>query len=79
MPGLKRLIVVIDDGADIRLLLSATLSRAGYEAMCAEDGEAGLAMLEARTPAVILLDYAMPGRTGPEVARNPTPSSRDTI
>jgi phosphoserine phosphatase RsbU/P len=69
MPGLKHLILVIDDGADNRLLLSATLSRAGYEAMLAEDGEAGLAMLAARTPAVILLDYAMPGLTGPEVAR----------
>jgi len=65
----NRLILVIDDGADNRLLLSATLSRAGYEPMLAEDGETGLAMLETRTPDLILLDYAMPGLTGPEVAR----------
>ena len=68
-PRPDRPILVIDDGADNRLLLSVTLSRAGYEAMLAEDGEAGLAMLAARTPALILLDYAMPGLTGPEVAR----------
>ena len=56
IPRPNHLILVIDDGADNRLLLSATLSRAGYEPMLAEDGEVGLAMLEARTPDLILLD-----------------------
>jgi phosphoserine phosphatase RsbU/P len=67
--GQKRSILVIDDGADNRLLLSATLQRAGYEPLLAEHGEAGLAMLAARTPTLILLDYSMPGLTGPEVTR----------
>jgi len=65
----KRSILVIDDGADNRLLLSATLQHAGYEPLLAEHGEAGLAMLAARTPTLILLDYSMPGLTGPEVTR----------
>jgi CheY-like chemotaxis protein len=65
----KRSILVIDDGADNRLLLSATLIRAGYEPLLAEHGEAGLTMLADRTPALILLDYSMPGLNGPEVAR----------
>jgi CheY-like chemotaxis protein len=62
-------ILVIDDGADNRMLLSATLQRAGYEPLLAEHGEAGLAILAKRTPALILLDYSMPGLSGPEVAR----------
>jgi phosphoserine phosphatase RsbU/P len=66
--NLKRSILVIDDGADNRLLLSATLQHAGYECLLAEHGEAGLAILATRTPTLILLDYSMPGLTGPEVA-----------
>ena len=62
-------ILVIDDGADNRLLLSATLRRAGYDAWLAEDGEAGLLTLADRVPSLILLDYSMPGLSGPEVAR----------
>ena len=64
-----RQILVIDDGADNRLLLSAVLKRAGYEPLLAEHGEAGLAMLSDTRPALILLDYSMPGLSGPEVAR----------
>jgi len=62
-------VLVIDDGPDNRLLLRALLERGGYRPVLAENGEAGLACLERETPALILLDYMMPGMTGPEVAR----------
>lgn len=65
----KPAILVIDDGRDNRLLLSAMLSRAGYQPLVAEHGEAGLALLGLHTPALVLLDYSMPGLDGPAVAR----------
>jgi DNA-binding response OmpR family regulator len=63
-----RSILVIDDGPDNRMLLDALLSRAGYRVLTAEDGEQGLRVLEHESPALILLDYSMPGLSGPEVA-----------
>lgn len=63
------LVLVVDDGADNRTLLRATLERAGYRAMVAEDGPAALRALDEVTPELILLDYSMPGMDGPEVAR----------
>lgn len=63
-----RSILVIDDGADNRMLLEAILDRAGYRVLLAEDGEQGLKLLVSESPALILLDYSMPGLSGPEVA-----------
>jgi phosphoserine phosphatase RsbU/P len=65
----SRSILVIDDGPDNRMLLDAMLSRAGYRVMIAEDGEQGLRLLEGEVPSLILLDYSMPGMSGPEVAQ----------
>ncbi|MEZ4364554.1 MAG: response regulator [Kofleriaceae bacterium] len=64
-----RCILVIDDGSDNRLLLDAVLRRAGYRVLLAEDGEQGLKILDSEDPSLILLDYSMPGLSGPEVAR----------
>ena len=64
-----RAILVIDDGPDNRLLLDAILSRAGYRVLLAEDGEQGLRVLETESPSLILLDFSMPGLSGPEVAQ----------
>jgi phosphoserine phosphatase RsbU/P len=67
-PTERHTVLVIDDGADNRMLLDAVLSRAGYRVLLAEDGAHGLQMLEQETPSLILLDYSMPGLSGPEVA-----------
>lgn len=64
-----RTVLVIDDGADNRLLLDAVLSRAGYRVLLADSGEQGLSVLEQELPSLILLDFSMPGLSGPEVAR----------
>lgn len=66
---LPRSILVIDDGPDNRMLLEAILSRAGYRVLLAEDGERGLRILDQESPALILLDFSMPGLSGPEVAQ----------
>ncbi len=64
-----RSILVIDDGPDNRMLLEALLGRAGYRVLLAEDGEQGLRLLEREVPSLILLDYSMPGLSGPQVAK----------
>lgn len=60
-------ILVVDDDADIRDMLSFKLAHAGYEVHTEEDGETGLAAAQELDPDLILLDWMMPRLTGPEV------------
>ncbi|HEX8533331.1 MAG TPA: PAS domain S-box protein [Allosphingosinicella sp.] len=62
-------VLVIDDDTDVRAFLADSLQSLGYGATEAEDGESGLAELERGPPDLVLLDYAMPGMNGAEVAR----------
>lgn len=62
-------IVVADDMADIRLLISFTLRRRGYTVLEASDGDAALALIRDELPDLAVLDVMMPGMTGLEVAR----------
>ena len=60
-------ILVTDDDATSRRLLVRTLSQSGY--ICAEspDGIEALKSLRAEPPALLLLDYDMPGMNGAQV------------
>jgi two-component system nitrogen regulation response regulator NtrX len=60
-------ILVIDDDAGIRDALRMILEYEGYVVSAAADGQEGLAELEARPPAAVLLDIKMPGMDGLEV------------
>ena len=40
-----RRVLVVDDEADVRLLVAELLKRAGYEVLDAPDGKAGLRLL----------------------------------
>ncbi len=62
-------ILVIDDDSDVRAFLADSLESLGYSVFDAEDGESGLKQLEQLQPDLVLLDYAMPGMNGAEVAR----------
>ena len=62
-------ILIIDDDADIRLLIVLLLESAGHTAVEAADGPAGLAYLAAHGADCVLLDINMPGMTGWEVCR----------
>lgn len=64
--GHGRRILVIDDDLAIRVLLQAVLKRLGFEVALAEDGEAGLAMLDREGFDLILLDLMMPKVNGYE-------------
>ena len=61
-------VLVIDDEAAIRSLLTKRLQAADFEVETAEDGEAGLELLEKANPSVdlVILDLTMPGLSGIE-------------
>ncbi|OHB75353.1 MAG: hypothetical protein A2Z25_20835 [Planctomycetes bacterium RBG_16_55_9] len=63
----KSRVLIIDDEAGIRSILSALLKKHGYEVQVAESGESGLELYAQFMPAVILLDLKMPGIDGLEV------------
>jgi two-component system cell cycle response regulator len=63
-------ILIADDSIVSRHLLDATLRKWGYEVVVACDGvEAWNALQAAEGPMVAILDWVMPGLTGPEVCR----------
>jgi two-component system, sensor histidine kinase and response regulator len=65
----RPLVLVIDDSAENRLLIKATLRTGGFDVMQAENGEVGLRLLDTLLPDVVLLDVYMPGIDGFEVCR----------
>jgi two-component system, chemotaxis family, chemotaxis protein CheY len=59
--------VVIDDTSDIRELMSIVLSRSGFDVVGqAGDGRAGVDVVRAERPDVVLLDLGMPVMDGVE-------------
>lgn len=63
-------VLVVDDDPDVRRFIVDLLEDSGYGVVAAVDGPAGLKALEEQGPfALLLLDFAMPGMTGSEVAR----------
>jgi DNA-binding response OmpR family regulator len=65
-----RRILVADDEQDMVLTLSALLRAAGYETQGVYRGAEVAAAVQAFNPDVVLLDLAMPDRSGWEVARD---------
>src|SRR3974390_3873316 len=62
-------IFVVDDDPAVRDTLSMVLAAAGYEVICFADGAALLAVARNRTPACILLDVHIPGKSGLDILR----------
>jgi DNA-binding NtrC family response regulator len=63
----KSRVLIIDDEASIRSILSTLLKANGYHVQVADSGESGLDIYAQFKPAVILLDLKMPGIDGMEV------------
>jgi len=57
-------VLIVDDEEDIRALLARLVSREGYEAVVARDGEQALQELAKSRPDIMLLDIKMPGIGG---------------
>jgi len=62
-------ILVADDDPAIVMLLRATLESDGFRVVTASNGNAALDLARAERPALLLLDWQMPGASGVEVTR----------
>ena len=62
-------IFVVDDDPAVRETLSVVLSAGGYQVICFADGAALLAVARTRTPACILLDVHIPGKSGLDILK----------
>ncbi|HEX8071942.1 MAG TPA: diguanylate cyclase [Pyrinomonadaceae bacterium] len=62
-------VLLVDDNADKRQLLTVALEAAGYGVRTAEDGVEGLAAVESLQPDLIITDVMMPRMDGYEMAR----------
>lgn len=61
------LIVVIEDDAGTRLLISQVLKKEGLQVVTAEDGVQGLALIHQHKPDLVVSDVQMPLMDGFEV------------
>ena len=62
-------VLIADDAPRVRQLLGVVLRGAGHKVEEVADGDAALAAIRGRRPAVAVLDVVMPGRSGLEVCR----------
>jgi two-component system cell cycle response regulator len=63
-------VLIADDNSVSRLLLERLLSKWGYEVIQANDGARAWEILQSEDPPrLVILDWMMPGMSGPEVCR----------
>lgn len=62
-------ILVAEDDADLRLLVSLKLESSGHEVISVEDGSAAVHHCRSHRPDLVVLDLMMPGMSGLEVCR----------
>ncbi|MGH6677641.1 MAG: response regulator transcription factor [Bradyrhizobium sp.] len=68
-PASRGEIFVVDDDPAVRDTLSMVLSATGYQVICFADGAALLAVARSRTPAAVLLDVHIPGKSGLDILK----------
>ncbi|MDQ1498002.1 MAG: two-component system, OmpR family, response regulator [Actinomycetota bacterium] len=62
-------VLIADDDASVRRLLRLAFELDGYRTITASDGDEAVAAVRLHQPAVVIVDAAMPGRTGTAVTR----------
>lgn len=65
----NRRLLLIDDDDEVRAVLAGLLREMDYDLIEASDGETGLRLLGDCQPALVIIDFLMPGMNGAEVAR----------
>src|SRR6201995_2159627 len=68
-PASREEIFVVDDDPAVRDTLTVVLSTGGYDVLCFADGAALLEVARSRTPAAILLDVHIPGKSGLDILK----------
>lgn len=66
---MKRKMLLIDDEPFLLKVLLVRLKHWGYDALGAENGPEGFALMHKNKPDLIILDKEMPGMNGEEVVR----------
>ena len=61
--------LVVDDSRAMRAILAGILGEAGFQTEEAGDGEAALAALRAAAADLVVVDWHLPGMSGPELVR----------
>ena len=61
---MSKKILIVEDNEMNRDMLSRRLARKGYEVILAEDGAAGLDMMENEQPDLVLMDMGLPVMDG---------------
>ena len=67
LAGLK--VLIVDDEAIVREVVAEMLEELGCSVTVAENGARALELLESTVPELMLIDFAMPGMNGADVAR----------
>jgi CheY-like chemotaxis protein len=63
-------ILLVEDSKFLRVATERILTRAGYQVICAGDGDEALTLAGSRLPDLIVLDMLLPKLSGPEVLRS---------
>jgi CheY-like chemotaxis protein len=62
-------LLIVEDNADLRELLTVFLTMHGYAVIAAEDGEAGLRLIRRQPPDLVITDIEMPKMDGLSMIR----------
>jgi CheY-like chemotaxis protein len=62
-------VLLVEDSKFLRVATERTLTAAGYQLICAGDGEEALRLARQHSPELILLDIMLPKMTGPDVLK----------
>jgi signal transduction histidine kinase/ActR/RegA family two-component response regulator len=65
---LQETILVVEDDRDVRRFIVECLDTLGYHIKEAAHGQQGLELLRAEAPSLLIVDFAMPGMNGAELA-----------
>jgi CheY-like chemotaxis protein len=62
-------VLLVEDSKFLRVSTERALTKAGYEVVCAGDGEEALRLARQHSPALVLLDMMLPKVSGPDVLK----------
>jgi CheY-like chemotaxis protein len=62
-------VLLVEDSKFLRISTERALTKAGYEVVCAADGEEALRLAREQLPALVLLDMMLPKVSGPDVLK----------
>lgn len=76
----REIVLIVEDDADMRELLTHLVGNAGYECVGAPDGRTAARMIVTAEPIAMILDVEMPDMDGLDLCRlvRDDPANRDT-